>query len=80
MATRKQNRTTNGNEVIRDGNVVVDEHMNRRDGLVEYEGTTTERDTVADPDIGNHGPGAMQAGSTVLADRASEADQPIRTE
>ncbi len=67
-------------EVIRDGNVVIDERMNRRDGLVEYAGTTDERDPMADRDIGNHGPGAMQAGSTVLAGTASESDRPGSTE
>ena len=34
--------------LIRDGNVVIEERMNRRDGLVEYRGTV-DPDEASDP-------------------------------
>lgn len=90
MAT--QGRTDdNGERVIRDGNVVIDEQMNRREGLVEYEGTTegrdgetvVDRDAVAErdvtTDVDTSGPGSMQAGATVFEGAASAPDRPRRT-
>ena len=69
-------------EVIREGHVVIEERMNRREGLVEYEGTvgegaatTAERVVVEDAGqpmteatqgSGLLGGAAMQAGATVL--------------
>jgi hypothetical protein len=71
MAKRNRNDDT-----INDGNVIVDEDMNRRDGLVEYEGTTEGRD----PDVETHGPGSMQAGATVFEGTATKRDRPVQTE
>lgn len=71
MAKRNRNADT-----INDGNVIVDEDMNRRDGLVEYEGTTERRD----PDVETHGPGSMQAGATVFEGTATKRDRPVQTE
>lgn len=71
MAKRNRNDDT-----INDGNVIVDEDMNRRDGLVEYEGTTERRD----PDVETHGPGSMQAGATVFEGTATNRDRPVQTE
>lgn len=79
MTARDRDRAT-GEPVIREGDVVVDEGMNRREGFVEYEGTTERGDTVVDRDTETHGPGAMQAGATVFAGSASEADRSIRAE
>ncbi len=79
MTARDRDRTT-GEPVIREGDVVVDEDMNRRDGLVEYEGTTEGGDTVVDRDTETHGPGAMQAGATVFAGTASKPDRPVHAE
>lgn len=79
MTTRDPKRTTD-DAVIRDGDVIVEERANRRDGMVEYAGTTEGRDEVVDRDAEPHGPGAMQAGATVFAGTASEPDRPIRAE
>ncbi len=83
MATRDRDATTD-EAVVRDGNVVVDEHMNRRDGLVEYEGTTERggpgTEAVVDRDEEPRGPGSMQAGATVFEGAASEPDRPVRRE
>lgn len=60
-----------GEETIREGDLIIEERMNRREGLVEYEGTveatgtTAEDDTVMDD--------AMQAGAAVLAGTGSTA-------
>lgn len=77
MATRDRNDAD-----IKDGNVIVEEHMNRRDGLVEYEGTTggRDREVVVDRDTETHGPGSMQAGATVFEGTGTERDRPVRTE
>lgn len=61
-----ENREAEG--TIRDGNVIIDERMNRRDGLVEYvgeEGETADRDRRLNVADVNATP-AMQAGATVL--------------
>ncbi len=36
---KRDDAATSGGDTIRDGNLIVDESMNRREGLVEYEGT-----------------------------------------
>ncbi len=59
---------------VRDGNVVIDEGINRREGLVEYEGTvdeTTSRQTepvvtTREETVETVETPAMQAGSTIL--------------
>lgn len=35
----RDDATAEGEEMVRDGNLVIEERINRRDGLVEYEGT-----------------------------------------
>ena len=40
MGRERDMGTDAGDEMIREGDVVFEERMNRRDGLVEYEGTT----------------------------------------
>lgn len=74
MSPRDRDRTTR-EPVIREGDVVIDESMNRREGLVEYEGTTERDETIVDRDAETHAPGAMQAGATVFAGTASEPDR-----
>lgn len=69
----KRNRT---DDTIKEGHVIVDEDMNRREGLVEYEGTTEVRDR----DVETPGPGSMQAGATVFEGTATKRDRPARTE
>ena len=79
MGTRNR-KNASDERVVRDGNVVVDEEMNRREGLVEYEGTTDrERDVVVERDVDTSGPGSMQAGATVFEGTASEPDRSVRT-
>jgi len=48
---KRDDATTGGGGTIRDGNVIIDESMNRREGLVEYEGTveSTERGASGTP-------------------------------
>lgn len=78
-ADSERDRALNDEDTIREGDVVIDEHMNRRDGLVEYEGTvdaTGERaasdvDRVLD-DAPIASP-AMQAGATILGGTGSTA-------
>ncbi len=64
-----------GEEVIRDGSVVIEERMNRREGLVEYEGEgAAAGPAAAVPPVAPAAPvekpsstPAMQAGATILA-------------
>lgn len=75
---RKRDETSAEDDgTVREGNVVIEEHMSRRDGLVQYEGTdgqgeqvrsagtTAAVDTPATTGTGPIG-GAMQAGATML--------------
>ncbi len=79
---------TGDEEIIREGHLVVEERMNRREGLVEYEGTvgegmstTGERVvgevgqsmTDATQETGGLGGVAMQAGATVLGGTGATA-------
>ena len=51
-------RDKTGDDTIRDGDVVIEERMNRREGLVEYDGTTQGVPGTATGNV----PGEMPAG------------------
>ena len=67
----RDDASAEGGETVREGDLIIEERINRRDGLVEYEGTveatgaTAENETRLDD--------AMQAGATVLAGTGSTA-------
>lgn len=76
MARKKADEPT-----LRDGNVIIDEQMNRREGLVEYEGSdggtrTRENEPVVTRDEETIETPAMQAGATVLP----TTDETVRVE
>ena len=60
-----------GGETVREGNLIIEEQMNRREGVVEYEGTV--EDTGAATRDESLLDDAMQAGATVLAGTGSTA-------
>lgn len=69
-------------DTIQDGSLVIEERMNRRDGLVEYEGTVGGEQIDADADRlvndrvsrdAGSSSDAMQAGAAVLAGTGSTA-------
>lgn len=80
---RREDESEQGEEMIRDGNLIIEERMNRREGLVEYEG-----DVVDDPGTGGFAvpaaasdtgaeaaspTPAMQAGATILGGTGNTA-------
>lgn len=90
---RKAGNGAGNDETVRDGGLIIDESINRREGLVEYEGTIDDRgETVRSRDAGASreipatpvmgvdagSPGAMQAGSTVLGGLTSEPEVATR--
>lgn len=86
MDRERDDALAEGEEVVRDGSVVIEEQIVRREGLVEYAGTvgegaatSTVRVESAPEDAGMVdnaavGGGAMQAGSTVLGGAARTED------
>ncbi len=48
MIGDEKNRVDEEDEMLREGNIVIEERMNRRDGLVEYAGTV-DGDEASDP-------------------------------
>lgn len=79
-----------GEATIRDGNVVVDEAINRREGLVEYVGDSAEggaagtatgkvKTPTADMPAAVAPSPAMQAGATVLGGLGTTPDEPAAT-
>jgi hypothetical protein len=90
----RKTRDDAGNEgTVRDGGLIIDESITRREGLVEYEGTVDDRgETVRSRDVSTSreipetpvtgvdagSPGAMQAGATVLGGLSSEPEVTTR--
>ena len=73
MERDRDDALAEGEETVREGNLVIEERMNRRDGLVEYEGTV---DAVATTGGGVLG-GGMQAGATVLGGATERVEETV---
>lgn len=73
---KRRDASDEGEDLIRDGNVVFEERMNRREGLVEFVDNSAEGTTGAAGSTGEgaasvpagevHSSPAMQAGATIL--------------
>jgi len=83
--TERDDPRVDDDDTIREGNLTVEERMNRRDGLVEYEGTVGDEraggeasaaddNVVTERSTSESGTTpAMQAGATILAGTGSTA-------
>ncbi len=72
---QRDDETQESEEMVRDGNVVIEERMNRREGLVEYisdapesaTGATSTTNALESTDVRDSQPSpAMQAGAAIL--------------
>ena len=83
MERDRDDALAEGEETIREGGLVIEERMTRREGLVEYEGTV-EGGATAGRTGGGGAPedagmldNAMQAGATVLGGASATGDEEV---
>ncbi|MDQ3167175.1 MAG: hypothetical protein M3P94_00840 [Chloroflexota bacterium] len=90
---RDRDKDMQDDDTIRDGDVIIEERMNRREGLVEYDGLTGDGaadaggtiptgEMTGDTDAMStkaSGPGTMQAGASVFDSAASRPDSSVTT-
>ena len=73
MTDRNRDLTSDdGDEMIRDGDVIIEERMNRRDGLVEYEGTVGAGESPAGSGTDDTGGGTLIDPTTARTDIQSQ--------